>query len=173
MDDARHQQFAERVVRNQHRVFGYIVSLVPHRADAEEIFQQTCLTLWENWDRYDSALDFFPWACGIAHNHVRNFCRKQQKSPVQLDADVIDMLAQRSAELQQRGDDRISALRDCLQLLPDRSRALIEDYYGGTAVQQIALQSKATPNAIYKLLNRIRDTLHDCISRKLSMEAAS
>ncbi len=173
MDDARHQQFAERIVRNQHRVFGYIVSLVPHRADAEEIFQQTCLTLWENWDRYDPALDFFPWACGIAHNHIRNFRRKQRSAPVQLDADVIDLLARRSAELQQRGDDRISALRDCLPMLPDRSRALIEAYYGGTAVQQIASQSRSTPNAIYKLLHRIRDTLHDCVSRKLVAEAAS
>jgi RNA polymerase sigma-70 factor (ECF subfamily) len=45
MDADQHQQFAQRMVRNQQRVFAYIVSLVPNRADAEELFQQTCLTL--------------------------------------------------------------------------------------------------------------------------------
>ncbi|MFN5198325.1 MAG: sigma-70 family RNA polymerase sigma factor, partial [Planctomyces sp.] len=99
MDSTQHQQFAERVVRNQQRIFRYIVSLVPNRADADELFQQTCLTLWESWERYDMSLDFVPWACGIAHNHVRNFYRKRQNSQVHLDADVVEMLATRSSQL--------------------------------------------------------------------------
>ena len=101
MDADRHQQFAQRMVRNQQRVFAYVVSLVPNRADAEELFQQTCLTLWEHWQRYDMSLDFVPWACGIAHNHVRNFLRKRQNSQIQLAADVLEMLALRSQQMQQ------------------------------------------------------------------------
>jgi RNA polymerase sigma-70 factor (ECF subfamily) len=170
MDSVKHQQFAERVVRYQHRVFRYIVSLVAHRADAEELFQQTCLTLWENWERYDPALDFVPWACGIAHNHVRNFYRKRQNSQLQLDVDVVELLAARSLERQQAEDERLVALRLCLNSLPERSRSIIESYYGGQTVQELAELRSATPNAIYKLLDRVRETLHDCVSLRIAGE---
>lgn len=173
MDANKHQQFAERVVQNQHRVFRYIVSLVPRRADAEELFQQTCLTQWENWERYDLSLDFVPWACGIAHNHVRNFHRKRQNAQVQLDADVVEMLALQSRDRQPREDDRLVALRECLEGLPERSRGVIEGYYGGRSVQEIADQRTTTPNAIYKLLDRVREALHDCITARLAGEASS
>ncbi len=173
MDAEKHRQFAERLVRNQQRVFRYVVSLVPNRADAEELFQQTCLTLWECWDRYDPALDFFPWACGIAHNHVRNFRRKREHAQVQLHADVLELLAQRSLELQQREDDRLAALQDCLAELTDGNRHVIEGYYGGRTVQEIANQRSTSPNAIYKLLDRVRRALHDCVSWRLAGGEAS
>lgn len=168
MDTDKHRQFAERLVRNQQRVFRYVVSLVPNRADAEELFQQTCLTLWERWERYDPALDFFPWACGIAHNHVRNFHRKRQNSQVQLEADVLEMLADRSRALREREDDKLAALQDCLAQLAERHRRVIQGYYGGSTVQQIAVQQAASPNAIYKLLDRVRKALHECVSLRLA-----
>jgi RNA polymerase sigma-70 factor (ECF subfamily) len=167
MDSLKHQQFAERVVRNQHRVFGYIVSLVPNRADAEEMFQQTCLTLWENWERYDATLEFVPWACGFAHNHVRNFYRKAQNSQAPLDPEVLEMLAERSCELRQE-DDRLTALRDCLAKLSADNRHVVEGYYAGKTVEELAVRRAATPNAIYKLLHRLRVALHDCVSLRLA-----
>lgn len=173
MDAEKHRQFAERLVRNQQRVFRYVVSLVPNRADAEELFQQTCLTLWECWERYDPALDFFPWACGIAHNHVRNFRRKREHAQVQLQGDVLELLAQRSLELRQREDGRLAALQDCLAELTDRNRNVIEGYYGGRTVQEIANQCSMSPNAIYKLLDRVRRALHDCVSFRLTGGEAS
>ncbi len=173
MDSTQHQQFAERVVRNQQRIFRYIVSLVPNRADADELFQQTCLTLWESWERYDMSLDFVPWACGIAHNHVRNFYRKRQNSEVQLDADVVEMLATRSSQLRQRDDEKLAALRGCLNELTERNRGIVENYYGGMSVQEIATQRDLSANAIYKLLDRAREALHDCVNLRLAGGAAS
>ncbi|MFN5583779.1 MAG: sigma-70 family RNA polymerase sigma factor [Planctomyces sp.] len=173
MDSTQHQQFAERVVRNQQRIFRYIVSLVPNRADADELFQQTCLTLWESWERYDMSLDFVPWACGIAHNHVRNFYRKRQNSQVHLDADVVEMLATRSSQLRQRDDEKITALRACLNELTERNRGIVENYYGGMSVQEIATQRDLSANAIYKLLDRVREALHGCVNLRLAEGAAS
>ena len=167
MDAKKHRLFAERLVKNQQRVFRYVVSLVPIRADAEELFQQTCLTLWECWERYDPALDFFPWACGIAHNHVLNFRRKRQSNQVQLQADVLELLARRSLERQQREDYRLAPLEDCLAELSDRNRKVIEGYYGGRTVQEIAQQLSSSPNVVYKVLDRVRGLLHDCVTMRL------
>ncbi len=173
MEIEKHQKFAEEMVRAQARLFGYILSLVPHRADAEEIFQQSSLTLWENWDRYDQSLDFFPWACGIAHNHVRNFVRKRQRRPICLDADMVEVLADRSRKLQQDDLSRINFLRQCIKELPERNRNAITSFCSGTSVEQIALARDLTSNAVYKLLRRSRALLHTCIKGKLALEGAS
>ena len=173
MNSQQHQLFAERLVRNQQRIYRYIVSLVPNRADAEELFQQTSLTLWECWERYDSALDFFPWACGVAHNHVRNFQRKRQNTQAQLSADVLDLLAERSQALRQREDDRLIALEACLAQLAQRQRHVIEGYYAGKTVQMLAQQQETSTNAVYKLLDRLRKALHECISLRLAQGGLS
>ena len=167
MDHEKHQQFASRLVRDQHRVFAYLVSLVASRSDAEELFQQTSLTLWEKWDRYDPNQKFLPWACGIARNHAQNFLRKQQRSRVRLAPDVIDLIGVEGTRRVHEAD-RLPALRDCLSVLPDRSREVIEAYYGGTSVAQIAQDTSTSSNSIYKLLQRVRELLHDCVQKKMA-----
>ncbi|MEL6106965.1 MAG: sigma-70 family RNA polymerase sigma factor [Planctomycetota bacterium] len=168
MDHEKHQQFAERLVRSQHRVFAYLVSLVGNRADAEELFQQTSLTLWQTWDRYDPGQDFLPWACGIARNHVQNHLRKQQRSRVRLEPEVVELLANEGAVRASRDGDRLPALRDCLEKLPKRSRDVIAKYYGGASVASIAAESSSSANAVYKLLHRTRELLHDCVRGKMA-----
>ncbi|QDT64935.1 sigma-70 family RNA polymerase sigma factor [Calycomorphotria hydatis] len=173
MDIDRHQMFAERVVRNQQRVYRYIVSLVPNQADAEELLQQTVLTLWEHWDRYDPSLEFFSWACGIAHNHIRNFLRKKQNSQVLLDEDVLEMLSVRSVNMKRHDDMRLEMLRDCLSQLPEKNRSVIEGYYNGCAVKEIARQKSITSKVVYKLLDRMRLLLHDCLSAGIAEEGTA
>lgn len=170
MDRNRHALFAERFVRNQNRVYRYIVSLIPDRAEAEDLFQQTSLTLWETWDRYDPALDFVRWACGIAHNHVRNHFRKRQ-GPLALDEQVLDQLGARRLEEDGVLEDRRRILETCLAEMAQRHRQLLDRVYGGgRTVEEVAREQDQTPNALYKLLRRLRAALHECISRKLAME---
>ena len=73
MNSDRNQQFAQQFLRHQNRIYGYIVTLLSNQHDAEDVFQQTSLILWQKWDQYDPGRDFVGWACGIAHNEVRNF----------------------------------------------------------------------------------------------------
>ena len=170
MDRKRHAQFAELFVRNQNRVYRYILSLIPDRSQAEDLFQQTSLTLWETWERYDPELDFVRWACGIAHNHVRNHFRKRP-GPLALSDDVLDRLGRRRLEQDGVLEDRRRLLESCLAELPERHRFLIDRAYGGSrTMDDIAHEEGQTPNALYKLLRRLRVVLHECVSRKLAPE---
>ena len=74
---ADRDDFAEQLVRNQRRVFAYIVTLLSNRDDAEDVFQSTCLILWRKWEEFDPGRDFFTWSCGIAHNEARNLLRRK------------------------------------------------------------------------------------------------
>jgi RNA polymerase sigma-70 factor (ECF subfamily) len=166
MDAARHALFAQRFVLHQNRVYRFILGLVPNRSDAEELFQQACLTLWETWDRYDAAQDFLPWACGIAHNLVRNHRRKRPS--LALSEEVLERLAKRRVDVDDLLEERRKMLESCLDALPPPLRKLVEDVYGGGSVDEAARRSRQTPNAVYKTLRRIRAALHDCVSRKLA-----
>jgi hypothetical protein len=42
------------------RIFAYIRTLVPHNADAEDVYQHVCLTLWNKFSEFDQERDFFP-----------------------------------------------------------------------------------------------------------------
>jgi len=171
MNEHQHQLFVELFVRNQNRVYRYILTLVPNRADAEELFQQTNLTLWKTWYRYDSGLDFVRWACGIAHNEIRNFARKKRSSHVLLGEEMLDQLA--ALRLQNEGllEERRGALAECLKKLPSRDRELVERCYGsGETIKTVAQNGGQSPNVFYKALRRIRATLHGCVTQTLALE---
>src|SRR3954471_3241602 len=95
MDLARqHDQFAERFVRTQARIYAYVATLLPNRADAEEVFQQTSLALWKKWQQFDPGRDFVRWACGMAHYEALTFLRKHaDRRRVALSEDVLSEVA--------------------------------------------------------------------------------
>ena len=175
MNQELHDLFAERFVRNENRVYRYIFSLVPRRSEAEELYQETSLTLWKTWERYRPDVDFVAWACGIAHNLVRNHLRRRKNQPRLLaDEQVLDQLAQRRALEDPALEERRLALHGCLERLPEKERRLVEEVYGGDrSMKEIAVGSSQTPNAVYKHLRRIRKLLYDCAERKLTPRGAS
>ncbi len=169
----QHEQFVERFVRSQDRIYAYVGMLLPNRTDAEEVFQQTSLVLWKKWQQFDASRDFVTWACGIAHNEVRNFLRKHHKDSgrVCLSEEVLATVAQARLELHDVLDARRQALRHCLDRLEPDNRDLLERCYAGKdSIKTIAQGRGQPPNAVYMVLKRLRRALFDCINRTLAAE---
>jgi len=168
-DRARHDQFAELFVRNQSRLYGYILTMVPNLADADELFQQTSLTLWQIWDRYEPGRPFLPWAYGIARNHVRNFLRGRQHRPAMLSEAVLDELAERRLADDALLEQQQNALKLCLEKLLPRQRKLVEQCYAQRgSLRAVAETQGRSVDGLYKAIQRIRAILYDCISRTLA-----
>lgn len=168
--DPRQEQFAAQFIRCQDRVYAYIVTLLPNRADAEEVFQQTSMILWRKWDQFDPSAEFVRWACGIAHFEVLNHIRKAERSTVTLDRDVIDLLAIERLDQQDALAQRREALHECMDTLPTHQRDLLEAAYTGSEpIQSVAERFGRTANAAYLALRRIRKALGDCITRRLEV----
>ncbi len=171
-----HQKFAELFVTAQGKVYRYILTLVPHVADAEDLFQQTSLTLWEKWEQYDPTAPFMPWACGIARNHIRNHIRKaiRQGHLVHLS----ERLMERIADIREQSDSglekRRGALGQCLQKLSDKHRQMLDRRYdAGASIENVASEFGLSIEAAYKTIQRIRRTLHDCIRVEISSEGSA
>jgi RNA polymerase sigma-70 factor (ECF subfamily) len=201
MDSQRHEQFARAFVQHQDRVYGYIVTMLPSRHDAEDVFQQTSLILWQKWDQFDPSAkkgtgpicaehpegrsgkldlspfspsaEFLRWACGVARNEVRNFLRRRSRDRVVLSEKLLDNLAEVRLEAQPLLEERRGLLAGCMKKLDFIARELLDRCYAEReSIKQIARQFRTTPNAIYLRLRRIRRDLMECIEQGTKQEDA-
>ncbi len=169
MNDAPDERFVALLVANQGRVYRFLLTLIPNREDAEDIYQQTCMTLWRSREKYDPAAgEFASWACAIAHNHVRNFRRKEATRRNILNEEVTRSLIETRAVHSSLLDDWHRALTQCMERLTPHQRNIVRDCYGdGNRIKDAASGNGRTPNALYKILRNIRGLLHDCIRRSV------
>ena len=162
--DAAQQRFLSLFLRSEREIFRYVAALVPNVADAEDIVQQTALSLWEKFDVYDSSQPFTPWACRFALNKAKQWIERRQRWQLLLEAGLAEDLAQRREELRPELETRLKHLEGCLSKLPDEQRSIVEGYYyRRDGIEKLAEKSGRTVVATYKTLQRIREALQTCI----------
>jgi RNA polymerase sigma-70 factor len=166
----RHDEFLKLFSQHSRRIFEFISTLVFRRADADEVFQNTCVVLWKKFDSYDSQGSFYAWACKIAYLEMM-YLRRKNKRLQTFSEEVLELLAEnmldRSAEL----NSHQSALEDCLQKLSLTDRKLIEQrYYLQKRPKEIAADRIKSVDSIYRALTRIHISLRQCVGRSLVRE---
>lgn len=160
--------FIEQLVPCLSRLHRFIATLVPNRADAEDVFQTTCLKAWGARFSFDAQRELFPWIAGIARNCVHEYYRRSRHAVV-LDPEIINQLAERHFTEEAVSDARERALGDCLKMLPRCQRVLVENYYRDRfTIQEYARRSGQSTGALYKTIQRIRAALRDCINRTVT-----
>jgi RNA polymerase sigma-70 factor (ECF subfamily) len=172
MDAEVENRFVEQLVACQGKLYRFIATLVINHADAEELFQEASMTAWRTRDKFDFQREFFPWICGIARNQVRHYYRDGKRPlPLQLADDVVDQLAEeqiRNADLLERQQE---TLTKCLEKLPLRQRDYLRQFYRKSqTVAAFSQEQGSSAAAAYKMLQRIRNALLDCIHRSLAGE---
>jgi RNA polymerase sigma-70 factor (ECF subfamily) len=160
------QQFLSLFLRSEREIFRYVAALVPNLSEVDDIVQQTAITLWEKFDAYDPNRPFTPWACRFALNKTRQWMERRKRWMTLLEDGLAEELAQRRVELQPVWESRLRCLEGCLDQLPEKSRSLIESYYfGRNGVETLANETGCSVGAIYKMLQRIRHRLQECIEK--------
>lgn len=169
--NAAQQRFLSLFLRSEREVFRYVAALVPNVTDAEDIVQQTAISLWEKFDAYDPSQPFTPWACRFALNKTRQWIERRQRWQALLDHGLAEELAQRRQEMLPDFEMRLKHLEGCLGKLPEEQRSLVEGYYyERTSIETLAQRSGRSEAATYKMLQRIRHTLQICVEARIQPE---
>lgn len=169
--NAAQQRFLSLFLRSEREIFRYVVALVPNITDAEDIVQQTAISLWEKFDAYDPRQPFTPWACRFALNKTRQWIERRQRWQALLDHGLAEELAQRRQELLPDFEVRLKHLEGCLGKLPEEQRSLVEGYYyERTRIETLAQRSARSEAATYKMLQRIRHALQVCVEARIQPE---
>lgn len=168
VDESR-RQFIRLMTKYERMVYGYILSLVPNWADADEILQETNIRLWEEFEKFQPGTNFAAWAVRVAHFQVLTWRKRVSRSRLVFDQRVVDSLAAEPRWTDEEFEARQQALAECVSELPDNSRELLRHcYVNGAKAKDVAVELNRTPAAVYKALERIRVALHSCIERKVT-----
>lgn len=166
-----HRALVPLLMRHERQIFAYIYTLLPNRHDAEDILQETCLTIYDKFGDFTPGTDFAAWAMRIAWWKVRAARQKYARSKVLFSDEVLEAVAHTADEMQEETGAMHTALASCLQKLNERDRRMIlTRYERGSGVERAALVSGRSLQACYKALMRIKQVLHDCVLNNLSKE---
>jgi RNA polymerase sigma-70 factor, ECF subfamily len=166
------QEFHCLFVQNQRRIFAHILTLIPRLADAEEVFQQTCVVILSKAAQFAPGTDFVRWARQIAQYEVFNYRRRLQAERLQFNDDLLAKIAACRVERSDWLDAELDAMRECMELLSTVDRHLIRQRYAKKITSRaLAVELGRPANTVYKALHRIRLKLRECIQRTVSREA--
>lgn len=169
-----HRALVPLLMRHERRLFAYIYTLVPNRHDAEDILQETSLTIYDKFGDFTPGTDFLSWAMRIAWWKVRAARQKHARSKVVFNDEVLEALSETAAGMKEETGVMQTALADCLAKLNERDRRMIlTRYERGSGVEQAAAVSGRSLQAAYKALMRLKQVLHDCVLNALAKEEAA
>ena len=171
IDARREEQFMQLFLKNQRRIYAFILTLVPNWTDADDLLQESSAVLWRRFGDFEPGTDFVAWALKIARFQVLNYWKKQRRDRARFSDQTLEALADQLVLLGEVANERRNALEACLTKLPPRDRQLVElRYQPGATTQTVAERVGRSLQAVYKALNRIHDQLLLCVRRTLASE---
>lgn len=165
----RRCEFVDLLNRYQSQIFNYIFCIVQSLPDAEDVFQETTLAMWDHFEEFESGSDFLAWASKFARYRALNFVRSRRKERLFFSEVLIGELAKNVLEVAEARDARLQALEFCREKLSDIDQKLLALCYGTCNTIGEAAEVLGRPlQSVYQSLWRIRRALHECIKRTLA-----
>jgi RNA polymerase sigma-70 factor (ECF subfamily) len=170
--DKRTLDFLRLFVRHQQEVYAYILTLVPHVHDADDLFQEGITVMWQKFDQFQPGTNFAAWASQVMRYQILDYRRNLARRRRVLMEDVLfDRLMDHLPTVQDDMAVRVEALRKCLTQLDDRAKRIIKmRYERNVAVEKIAFYLKLSRRHVYHVMGQITSTLLRCIRRTLAEE---
>src|SRR4051794_7065752 len=104
------RRFLRPGLQNERRLYAYILTLLPNRADADDALQETSLVMWDKFDGAAPPDDFAAWGCRIAYFKVLDFYKKAGRARVRFSQAMLERVAETAVE--QAGPLGLDARRD-------------------------------------------------------------
>ena len=153
-------------VRHEGAIRAFVRALQPSLADADDVLQETFLTVSRKASAFEPGTNFVAWACGIARLKLLENFRQRKRANVLSEAALI-ALAEEAPPAEATGL-REEALSRCIEKLAPKSRDLLWRRYSGRQDSDaIAVGLGMTSTAVRVALSKARAFLRDCVSAEL------
>lgn len=150
------------VERWENQVFAFLVRMLRSPEEAEDLCQETFISLIKSAGKYRPEGKFRSWLFRIAGNHVRSRLRRRKilrwlpmtGEHEEMPAEGPDALGELTIREQQR------LVQEAIARLPERQRqALVLKQYQNMSYQEIADIMETTVSSVQMLLHRAMTTL--------------
>lgn len=170
MSDPRIAAVQQLFVRHQSAVRAFAIALTGDFAAADDVVQETFLTVTAKAADFEPDTNFVAWACAIARLKVLEHRRAAKRfSPAVVESLAASIpVAEIGPDL---GQERLPLLLECLKHLPPRARELIRlRYFLERGPSEIATALGRSVGGVNTALLKARDALRDCMAAKLAAE---
>ena len=166
--DRRVELFVQLIGKHQYQIHRYLLTLVPHAHDADDLYQQTNLFLWREFHRFEEGTSFVSWACAVAYQEVLAWRKRVSRDRLVFSDEFLNAVSSEMVSGLDRGEKRAQALVHCVEKLPEHHRELLGLRYGDQErIESIAEKLNRTSEAVYRALSRIRRALFDCVRQEV------
>ena len=162
------QQFVRTLTGAQFDIFAYICMLLGNRDVAKDILQDTNVMLMNHAREYDAGRAFLPWAKAFAYNQVRTYLKKESRSRMVFDDELVTAVAEETLAESEESGRKLELLDKCMdKLLPAQRELIQKRYFRGESIECMAESLKRSAISVYVQIHRIRRLLGDCIETQL------
>jgi len=171
-----HRSFALLYERTHRRVFGVVLHIVRHRAEAEEVLQEIYVKVWSRSSQFDPTRGLVThWLAGIAQRAAIDTLRRASSRPREVsdavgDSDLYDQLASpelcpagqfERAETRRRVDVQLSTLP------PEQRESVVLAFFEGLTHPEIALRLACPLGTIKSRIRRALMALQPALQATL------
>jgi RNA polymerase sigma-70 factor, ECF subfamily len=155
----------DRLIADRSKLLAFIWSIVRDFHATEDIFQEVVVAAMSHAGEINDVEHLLSWARQAARFRGIDWLRSQQRQPVLLDDDVLDLLEGQWSRFDTLpASDWADAVRDCARKLTEYARQLITlRYVDGLSGIEVAQRLGRTPRAVYVALGRTYRQLEHCL----------
>ena len=163
------EKFTLLMSQNQRKIYLYVLSAIGSRSIADDIMQQTVLSMWRTFSRFEEGTNFVAWGKAIAKYQILTYRRKEARE-LFLDNEAFQKILDLYEVVEKRFDNRQEALDGCLKKLNDSNLKLVQmRYHNECSCKEIAKKLNRPITSIYSLFFHIHASLEDCIRKTLAI----
>ena len=167
--DPHAEEFVVLLARHERLLGAYVMTMVPNPADADDILQDAKVIMWRHFHQFEPGTHFAAWARKIAFHQVLAFRKRKHRDKLDFSEAFLNAVAEEMETSAAHLELRERTLNDCIAKLPkDHRQVLHLRYHESLSLEEMSERLERTTTALYRLLSRIRHSLHDCITKSLA-----
>ena len=167
------EAYTRVVLQYQRRLRAIVAASCPPGVDADEIAHEAFVEAYKKIDAYEPGTDIFAWLSTFARNLVLRECTRAKRAAHNrlgyLRHVIATAAAERLGSATTLAEDRVNALRACLDRLDSHLRSIVKKRYThDNPISRIAEELGRTENAVKVQLCGIRKKLRQCVNARLA-----
>ncbi len=162
------EAFIRLLSEHERGLYLYVMTMTPQPSDADDILQEAKVVMWRHFAEFKQGTNFGAWARKVAFFQVLAYRKRKQRDRLCFSDQFVELVAEEMNEQEDHLESRYQTLASCVAKLdPEHRRIVSMRYEAEESVDSIAEAVGRTSGAVYRVLSRIRRSLHACVSAQM------
>lgn len=163
------ESFIRLLSEHERGLYLYVMAMTSHAADADDILQEAKVVMWRHFGDFKLGTNFGAWARKVAFYQVLAYRKRKQRDRLCFSDKFVELVAEKLEDEEGYLERRYQMLASCVSKLnPEHQRIVNLRYEGGESIDVIAELVGRSSGAVYRVLSRIRKSLHECVSHQVA-----